>query len=75
MKLPVVSDRDIARALSKAGFRLTRQSGSHTILVKKAKEKITVVVPKHKEIARGTLLSIISQSGLSRKDFLKLLKK
>jgi len=35
--------------------------------------KITVVVPNHDEIAKGTLLSIISQSGLSKEEFLKLL--
>ena len=75
MKLPIVSGMDVVKALNKVGFRLSRQSGSHIILVKESKEKIVVVVPKHKEIARGTLLSIISQTRLSREEFLKLLKK
>jgi hypothetical protein len=43
------------------------------ILVKYSTGKITVVVPKHKEIAKGTLLSRISQSGMSKDEFLKLL--
>jgi len=44
------------------------------ILVKESLEnKITVVVPKHKELAKGTLLSIISQSGLSKEEFLNKL--
>lgn len=73
MKLPVVSGMDIVKALSKVGFSITRQSGSHIILVKIAQEKITVVVLKHKELAKGTLLSIIQQSGLSREEFLNLL--
>jgi len=72
MKLPILSGYKIVKKLSKIGFRLTRQSGSHMILVKEDGEKITVVVPKHKELAKGTLLSIISQSGLSREEFLKL---
>ena len=72
MKLPILSGYKIVKKLSKIGFRLTRQSGSHMILVKEDGEKITVVVPKHKELANGTLLSIISQSGLSREEFLKL---
>jgi len=44
------------------------------ILVKEGLEgKRTVVVPKHRELAKGTLLSIISQSGLSKEEFLKML--
>ncbi len=76
MKLPIVSGDEIVKVLKKTGFILTRQSGSHMILCKNIPEqKITVVVPKHKELAKGTLLSIISQSGLGREDFLKLLRK
>jgi predicted RNA binding protein YcfA (HicA-like mRNA interferase family) len=65
----------LVKALNKIGFNLTRQLGSHMALVKENEEKITVVVPKHREIAKGTLLSIISQSGLSKEEFFKLLKK
>jgi predicted RNA binding protein YcfA (HicA-like mRNA interferase family) len=61
------------KSTQKAGFKISRQSGSHMILVKYSIEKITVVVPKHKEIAKGTLLSIISQSGMSKEQFLELL--
>ena len=75
MKLPIVSGDKILKALNKIGFILTMQSGSHMILCKKLEQKMTVVVPKHKELAKGTLLSIISQSGLGREEFLKLLKK
>jgi len=32
-----------------------------------------VVVPLHREIDRGTLMSIIHQSGMTKKEFLKLL--
>ena len=38
------------------------------------KEEYIVPIPKHKEIKRGLLLEIISEAGLSREDFLKLLK-
>lgn len=75
MKLPIISGDKVVKALFKIGFRLARQSGSHMILVKESEGKITVVVPKHKELAKGTLLSIISQSRLSREEFLRLLKK
>jgi predicted RNA binding protein YcfA (HicA-like mRNA interferase family) len=37
------------------------------------KHKITV--PRHETIKKGTLMSIIQQAGLTREEFLGLLKK
>ena len=75
MKLPIVSARKVIKALKSVGFEVTRQSGSHIILVKfEDNKKLTVVVPNHEEIAKGTLLSIIQQSGLTKEEFIKLLK-
>jgi predicted RNA binding protein YcfA (HicA-like mRNA interferase family) len=45
MKLPVVSADKVIKALNSVGFRVSRQSGSHVIMVKKGHEKITVVIP------------------------------
>ncbi|MDO9516910.1 MAG: type II toxin-antitoxin system HicA family toxin [Methanosarcinaceae archaeon] len=33
-----------------------------------------LVVPDHKEVDKGTLLEIIRQAGMTRTDFLKLIK-
>ena len=75
MKLPIVSAAKVIKALASAGFSVSRQSGSHVIMVKHENDnKTTVVVPKHNELAKGTLLSIISQTGMSKKDFLRLLE-
>ena len=68
--LPVISGKDVVKALSKNGFIVRRQTGSHIIL---KREKIQVVVPNHYEIDRGTLRSIIRQAGLTVEDFLKVL--
>lgn len=74
MKLPVLSGRDVVKALSAVGFVTARQKGSHIILTKKTAEgKKAVVVPNHREIDKGTLLEIIRQAGLKREEFLKLL--
>ena len=74
MKLPVLSGREVIKALKKIGFEEKRQKGSHIILAKETAEgKKGVVVPNHKEIDKGTLLEIIRQSGLKREEFLKLL--
>ncbi|MBS3138186.1 type II toxin-antitoxin system HicA family toxin [Candidatus Woesearchaeota archaeon] len=34
---------------------------------------MTIPVPLHKELAKGTLLSIIHQAGLTREEFMQLL--
>lgn len=70
-RLPVVSGRDCAKALTKAGFKLIRQRGSHMSL-QRQDSFCQVVVPDHDELDRGTLRSIIRQSGLSVEEFLKL---
>lgn len=70
-KLPLLSWRDIVKALAKAGFQVARQKGSHLILVK---DEYIVPVPKHREIKRGLLQAIIVEAGLTREEFLKLLK-
>ncbi len=73
-KLPVLSAAEVLKVLTKEGFSISRQRGSHIILIKfvNGKKRI-VVVPSHRELDPGTLLSIISQSGLTKDDFLKLL--
>ncbi len=77
-KLPVTSSREIIKILQKAGFEYApkRGKGSHTAFVKKEKDKTRlVIVPDRREIPRGTLLSILEQAGLTKEEFLKLLKK
>ena len=70
--LPRISGRDCVQALKKVGFYLKRQEGSHMIL-RRDNPFGQVVVPDHKELDRGTLRSIIRQSGLSVDEFTKLL--
>ena len=75
MKLPRLSGREVIKILSKQGFKVARQKGSHIILVRESDAgKKAVVVPNHKEVDKGTLLEIIRQSGLTRNEFLKLIK-
>ncbi len=73
-KLPVVSGKELVAALKKAGFVEVRQKGSHVSL-QKITPDITykTVVPLHRELAKGTLLDILHQTGLSKEDLLELL--
>ncbi len=74
-KLPVLSGREVIKALRKIGFEPARQKGSHIVLVRMVSgSKQAVVVPNHKEIDPGTLLEIIRQAGLKREEFEKLLE-
>lgn len=73
-RLPVSSGKDVIKALSKVGFRATRQKGSHVRLEKIQGDKvIKLTVPLHQELKRGTLSRIISDAGLTTEDFAKLL--
>ena len=73
-KLPRLSGKEVIKALSKTGFNVIRQKGSHVIMVKESDEgKIVTVVPLHKEVDRGTLLEIIRQAKLKRDEFINLL--
>ena len=69
-----MSGTEVVKALSKIGYEHARTKGSHAILNKQTeKGKITIPVPLHKELAKGTLKSIMRQAELSLEDLLKLL--
>lgn len=71
-KLPILSAKEIIKILTKTGFHYSRQKGSHIVMVKFVSyRKIIVVVPNHKEIDPGTLLSIIGQSNMTKEEFFK----
>lgn len=72
--LPVLSGREVVRAFTKAGWQMVRQRGSHIILVK-VDHMTTLSVPDHREVARGTLRSLIRASGLSVEEFIELTHK
>jgi len=71
-KLPVISGADCVKALSKLGFEVYRQRGSHIVVVRKSPPGQTTI-PDHKELDRGTLRAIIRQTGLTVEEFIALL--
>lgn len=68
-RLAPLSFRDIREILINNGFRLVSQKGSHF----KYKDRMgkTAIVPNQKDITVGVIKSIMEQTGLSRKDFIK----
>jgi predicted RNA binding protein YcfA (HicA-like mRNA interferase family) len=71
-KLPVVSGVDAVKAFERAGWTTARQRGSHVVLVK-AGEIASLSVPQHREIAPGTLRSLLRNAGMSVENFINLL--
>ena len=72
--LPTLNGRDVVKAFAKDGWQLVRQRGSHMILVQDG-QLATLSVPDHREVAKGTLRSLIRSSGLTVEEFLALTEK
>jgi len=72
--LPQLSGRETVQAFESLGWKVVRQKGSHMIMVKNG-QVATLSVPDHKEVAKGTLRSLIRSAGLSVPEFLEILKK
>ncbi len=66
--LPTLSGREIVKVFEKLGWRVARQRGSHIILVKDG-QVATLSIPDHKEVAKGTLRSLLRMARLTAQDF------
>jgi len=72
-KLRPLPPAEVCRILAAHGFVRVRQSGSHIMMRRELPggDSATVPVPNHREIAKGTLKSIIDLSGLDHRLFRK----
>lgn len=62
MRLPRdVSGADLVRALSKAGYEVTRQTGSHMRLTTLENGEHHVTIPNHSPLRVGTLAAILAE--------------
>lgn len=73
--LPVLSGRQLVKALGRLGYVVDRQRGSHIILRHTKPPHRRLVVPDHDEIAKGTLRAIIRDAGITVEDLRSLLTK
>ena len=71
-KLPVISGAQAVKAFRRAGWEVSRQRGSHVIMLKPA-NIASLSIPQHKDLAPGTLRSLIRASGMSVAEFVELL--
>ena len=62
--IPLMPGRKIAQAFVRLGWRVARQRASHIILVKTG-HIATLSVPDVREVARGTLRSLLQKAGVT----------
>jgi len=72
-KLPVVSARRTIAALGRIGYEIDHQTGGHIILRRPEPPHRRLSIPNHRELAKGTLRSIVREAGLTVDEFLSLL--
>ena len=73
-RLPVVTSREMINALQWASFVSDHQTGSRVVLGR-IRDNTCVVGPLHnRDLGRGLTLAIIKSAGLTRKEFVDLLK-
>jgi predicted RNA binding protein YcfA (HicA-like mRNA interferase family) len=73
-ELPVVTPRQLIRALRKAGFFVHHVRGSHHYLKHPDKTGLLVSVPYHgRDLKRGTLRSILRQAEITVDELIDLL--
>ena len=72
--LPTLSGREVVKAFAQVGWQMVRQRGSHMVLVKEG-HIATLSVPDHREVAKGTLRSLIRSSSLTAEEFASLVGK
>lgn len=71
-ELPKISGDEAIKVFKRLGFYEARQKGSHVVL---RKENKGCVVPRHKELAIGTLRSAIKQAGITADEFISAYKR
>ena len=67
-KLPVISGAEAVKAFERAGWRQDRQRGSHVIMLKPG-HIASLSIPQHRELAPGTLRSLIRAAGMTVEEF------
>ena len=67
-ELPRISGAEAIKIFESLGFAAVRQRGSHVVMRRADKG---CVIPKHKELAIGTLRSAVRQAGITPEEFVR----
>jgi predicted RNA binding protein YcfA (HicA-like mRNA interferase family) len=70
--VPLLRPRDVVRAFENLGWQIARRRGSHIIMTKPG-ALLTLSIPDHFQVARGTLRALLAKAGLTVEEFLAAL--
>ena len=70
-KLPVLRPLEVLKKLEKAGFVVTRQTGSHARLIH-SDGRATTVALQSRDLPKGTLRAILRQCEMTTEEFQKI---
>jgi predicted RNA binding protein YcfA (HicA-like mRNA interferase family) len=71
--LPILSANEVVRGFESFGWQVAR-SGNHIIMVREG-SNATLAIPNHREVARGTLRSLIRLANLTVEEFTATLER
>lgn len=74
-KLPVITSKKLVKILKELGFKLDHTTGSHFIFYNPISKKRAVVPHHAKDLPKGTLMSILKEAGITRKEFEEIIKR
>jgi len=70
--MSAINSKKLLKFLQKKGFYIHHQVGSHLVLKSRKDSVSRVTLPMHnKDLKPGTLLSILKQAGVDKKELFK----
>jgi len=72
--LPLLSGGEVARVFECFAWEIVRQRRGHIIMVREG-HMATLSIPDHKEVAKGTLRSLIRSADLTVAEFVNMSRK
>ena len=73
-KLAGTTAKKLIQILKTLGFEIDHSTGSHFIFYNSETRKRAVVPYHTRDLPKGTIMSILKEAGISRKEFENLLK-
>ncbi len=70
-ELPVISGAELVRRLERSGWMVARRRGSHVMMTTPG-ARVTLSVPQHRELDRGTLRALLRAAGITAEDLMRL---
>jgi len=67
--LPSLRGREVVTVFERLGWSVVRQQGSHIIMTQEG-SIASLAIPAHKEVAKGTLRSLIRAAQITVQEFL-----